>query len=1102
MQRHSSIKVFSRFNRTIFAVFVLVIFIAFALSITRYYRESSAYEQQAKESMEQIAATLNLKLSHSVQALNGLLEFADYFLTNPEQAEQLQPNLIQEADTFYLQPPPRDVIRQRKQLRGNITGIGDIKQFDLLQKQELAMANALTPAFITAQHTNPEVIWFYYVSKKRFVSLFPWVSKNIWKYRDQLISRPYFTNIQNNMKKGNLFWSPPYSDSAGKGLIASLAVGVQQQQKFSGVLVLDIALAKFAQSLPDITQANHGYMLLDKNYNVLINKGNDELSLTKNTDWHDIAPQAFATISNRQLDNLSATQVIGNWFIQKQVLPVNQWMLIKYQPYHQFISPVVSEFLFWFLILLSGLVAFIVLIYWLTRKTFIKPAVEFIQHIENCAQGDSGKIKPTADWRHWFHVVEDIFSQNRSLMQQLKDKNVDLDLLVKEKTFDLQKTSEQHQRDYALLRSVMNAMQELIIFSDGEGKLIGCNLALEKFVNQKQADILGKKACELLPANLCNALIAQAKQAYTAKTTKAYQQVVKMDEDIYELFSRKFFNEAGDALGTINIFRDVTQAYAIQSDLESAKNQAERANKIKGQFLANMSHEIRTPINAIQGMMSLMAKTTLNRVQKQYLANAETASVSLLYLIEELLDLAKIEAGKMPIVRSYVLLDDIIDKALKLNIAKANAKQLPITISIALNVPQYIYSDEIRLVQVLTNFINNAVKFTDQGEVKLELEKLIIDNKEYLRCAVIDSGIGIAKDKQSSLFNAFTQADESMTRKYGGTGLGLSICRQIIQLLQGNLTLESELGKGSTFSFTIPLTTQQQPQKESASKVAESQCSLISVQDILPVSLINKLESLSWQYRHYDQLEPLLSLECAADEVLLITPESINNDRDLFSQVCDKFNVIALCTPMLSEIDEQLSDYLDSLEVTWSIVEKPYYRALMSKIVSLLAKRDSELLTCDNKNISSNNSVIDNTSHQVTTDIDQTDNHTNERNLSGIDILLVEDNLVNQMVATELLKSMQATVTLANNGAEALNKLAEQQFDIVLMDIQMPIMDGLTAAREIRQQAQYKTLPIIAMTAHAGEEDRQQSIAAGMNLHIAKPITADNLLASIVSLLD
>jgi len=1103
----SSIKVFSRFNRTVISVFVLVIIIALTLAATRYYRELNTFEQQAEHSMKQRANTINLKLEHSVQAISGLLEFANYCLKNPNHTAKLLPDLVQDGNEFYLKQPPRDVINQRKQLSGNITGIGDTNKFDKLLQQELAMANALTPAFITAQHTNPEVLWFYYVSKKRFVNLFPWVSRKVWKYRDRLITRPYFTKIQKNMANNNLYWSPPYSDSAGKGLIASLGAGVSQQGKFSGALVLDIDLSRIAKNLPDISQADQGYILLDKNHHVLVNKSSNTINITEKTDWHDIAPQVFKSISNQKLDAFTQSQKIGDWFIQKQVLSTNQWILIKYQPYHQFIAPLAGEFLFWFLILLFGLVAFIVLIYWLTRKTFIEPATEFIQHIENCAQGDSGKIKPTVDWVHWFHLVEDIFSQNRSLMQQLKDKNADLDRRVKEKTFDLQKRSEQHQRDYALLRSVMNAMQELIVFSDGEGKFIGCNLALEKFINKKQKDILGKRACQLLPKTLCNALVSQSKQAYVAATATAYQQVIKMDDRTYELFSRKFFNDVGEALGTINIFRDVTQVYAIQDALEQAKNQAEHANKIKGQFLANMSHEIRTPINAIQGMMYLLAKTTLNRVQKQYLSNAETASVSLLYLIDELLDLAKIEAGKMPIVKSQVLIDDVIDKALKLNIAKANNKHLSISINIALDVPQYIYTDEVRLVQVLTNLINNAVKFTSQGEIKVIVNKTTINNDEYLRCMVIDSGIGIAKDKQGSLFNAFTQADESMTRKYGGSGLGLSICRQIINLLAGELTLESELGKGSTFSFIVPLVSDGVLQQEDNQSAALNKHALITVNDILPVCLINKLESIGWQYRHYHQLDELIEFSANNNEVLLISPADINNQPALFETIAKKFNYIALCLPMLSEIDEALSNHLDALAVTWGIIEKPFYRALIRKIEqltneqsvaeSIVNKKQAD--RCDNKATN-----LDKTANEAIENIQEKssqEQNSQENSLAGVHILLVEDNLVNQMVATELLKSMQAKVTVANNGEEALNILAKQSFDLVLMDIQMPVMDGLTATRKIRKQKRYNNLPIIAMTAHACEEDMQQSIIAGMNLHMAKPVTYDKLLTSIQSLL-
>ncbi len=1066
MPTKSSNKVFSRFYRTVVLVFALVIFIALTLATTRYFREFSHFHQEAQHSMKMQAEVLNDKLSHSVQALSGLLEFANYFLKYPDNVEKLLPDLAQDGEYFYLIRPRRDIIHQRTQLSGNITGIGNIKKFDLAIKQELAMANALTPAFITAKHTNPEVTWFYYVSKRRFVHLFPWVSRQSWQYSDQLIQREYFVEIQKKSFKNEFYWSPPYQDSAGKGLTASLAAGVRRAGEFVGALVIDINLNNLYQSLPKITEAEQGYLLIDQNQRVLLHKSVNETTITANTHWQELVPEVFGQLTAGQLASLTSSQHIDDWFIQKQNLPINNWVLIKYQPYNDFIAPLAGQFVFWFFVLFSGLVAFIVLIYWLTNKTFIKPASEFIQHIEYCAKGDSGKIKPTPDWRHWFHVVEDIFSQNRSLMQQLKDKNVELDKRVKEKTYDLLKTSEQHQRDYALLRSVMNAMPELIIFSDPQGKLIGCNSALEKFVDKKERQLLGKSACQLLPEQMCQALATTSAKAYQDDMCNAYQQVVKTDEHTFELFSRRFFNEDKIPLGTINIFRDVTEAYAVQAALEQAKNQAEQANQAKGQFLANMSHEIRTPINAIQGMMYLLAKTRLNKAQVQYLKNAETASQSLLYLIDELLDLAKIEAGKMPILLADTLVDEIIDKALKLNIGAAHKKELPIYVDIAVDVPNIIHSDEIRLVQVLTNLINNAVKFTSAGKVSVIVELTQINSNSHIQFTVKDTGIGIAKEKQQHLFNAFTQADESMTRKYGGSGLGLSICQQIVKLLGGQLHLTSELGQGSEFCFSVPVN---EALLEKQDETPTVQHNVVAFNTQLPQSLTAKFSAIGWQYDFYTDEEQLFAISNQKANIVLIEAQHLLEQQTLLTKLAQHFDSIGICLPMLAELDDNLNQALEELDIPWVIIEKPYYRAVIRQIiqVSLTTQVSTQLL------------------------------ETPQGDLSSINVLLVEDNLVNQMVAQELLKTMKANVIIANNGQEAIDLLCKNTIDVILMDIQMPVMDGLTATKKIRAMAQFQQLPIIAMTAHAREEDHQQSLSAGMNKHIAKPVTYQVLLATI-----
>jgi PAS domain S-box-containing protein len=1084
-------------------VFVLVIFIAFTLAAMRYFREYTHFYQQAQTTMQQQADGLNTKLSHSVQALTGLVEFANYCLKYPDNTEKLLPEFAQDGEYFYLIKPKRDIFDQRSQLSGNITGIGNIKQFDSAIKQELAMANALTPAFVTAKHTNPEITWFYYISKRRFVHLFPWVSRQSWRYSDQLIKRNYFTEIQKNDFTGQFYWSPPYQDSAGKGLTASIATRVTQKKQFVGALVIDINLNSLRHSLPEIEETNQGYILLDHNQHVLIHKtfnkadkshhNTDDKSykqkITATTTWQDITPDVLKNLSAQQLAKLSETQRIDDWFIQKEILPINGWVLIKYQPYNDFIAPLAGQFLFWFFMLFFGLVAFIVLIYWLTNKTFIKPATEFIQHIEHCARGDSGKIKPTPDWRHWFYVVEDIFSQNRSLMQQLKDRNIELDKRVKAKTADLQKTSEQHQRDYALLRSVMNAMPELIVFTDPQGKLIGCNSALEKFIAQKETNILGKTACSLFPTEMSDALALLSSKAYKDENRKSYQQVIKTSTHTFELFSRRFFDENNKALGTINVFHDVTDVYRTQAALEQAKNQAEQANKTKGQFLANMSHEIRTPINAIQGMMYLLTKTPLNKAQQQYLTNAKTASQSLLYLIDELLDLAKIEAGKMPILMAETYIDEIIDKALKLNIGVAHNKALTVTIDIAANVPQSIVSDEIRLVQVLTNLLNNAIKFTAKGEVNLRVELANVNNitdttttetTTTVLFRVIDTGIGIAKEKQAQLFNAFTQADESMTRKYGGSGLGLSICQQIVKLLGGEIELTSELGRGSEFSFTVP---SKVINKSKNSLKQLKVLSVIAYKTQLPTSLIAKLEEHNWQYIFCADQAELQHTGKMDNSFVLVEANTLLAQPSLVEMITTQFSYLGVCLPMLSELDGQLNQQLEALNIPWGIIEQPYYRAIIKQI-----------MTITEQVVTAQKSAISHPLQEVESNTD---------NLAGVNVLLVEDNLVNQLVAQELLKSMNANVVIANNGQEAFDLLAKNALnkqytiDVVLMDIQMPIMDGLTATKKIRAMTAYQSLPIIAMTAHAREENQQQSFAAGMNKHIAKPVTYQTLLAAI-----
>jgi len=1121
-------KVFKRYNFAVVLVFIIIIIMAVAFGILRYQSELDNYTKQSLIALSEQGGELNSILEHSVQTIKGMQKFANYSLTYPDELSIKAPKLLQDESLFYLDTPRHRVSSINRKLSGNITGKGNINLFEQEKINEIAMANALTPAFISANMTLPAATWFYYISFNKFVNIYPWIDRKNWHYTDKMLNNSYMDKVaQTEVGQNEHFWSPPYIDSAGSGLNTSLSIGVVSDNKIAGAIVININLASLEQTLPELASSKHGIVLLNKKNRVLAYKHQNKSALSAQTSWQDVLPEALEKYSAMELSSFSNSQEVDGWILQKYQLAVNDWTLIKYQPYADFTAPVRSRFMLVYLLFVSGLVAFLTLVYLLTRSTFITPATDFMNHIEYCAQGDPGKIKPTVDWLHWYKIVEDIFGQNRSLLQQLKEKNKDLDLRVIEKTKALIESSQHHQRDSALLRSVMNAMPELIIFNDDENQLIGCNKAFEAYVQQTETVMLGTKVARLMPTSLGNALIELSNQSLHNQSNKvqwddglllnyesiasSYQRVIETNTHTYEVVSRQFFNDLGKSLGTINIFRDVTEQYEIQSALKSAKTQAEFANQAKNQFLANMSHEIRTPINAIQGMMALLEQTHLNPHQLHYLVNAQNASTSLLHLIEELLDLSKIEAGKMFISKHATNLDVIVNKALKLNLGMIRSSDIALIVDIDPDVPQMVMTDEMRLVQVLTNLFNNAVKFTHQGEIKLSVELTAkSQNNVLVRFTVKDDGIGIAKDKQQHLFDAFSQADESMTREYGGSGLGLSICQQIINLLGGEITLESELGVGSSFSFVLPFSLPNIDGSENNQDTALVKDVVVcNFHSELSVNLIRSIEAIQWGYIQVNSLTDIKKLAKQRQVILLVDSGSISIENfkkieHILATPEHPISLLAICQEAVSAIPLYISEKLNQLTLPYILLDKPLYRFSINELNCALVARK-----CDNNVKLGNPSLKSNLTKNTSTiaNINQNEALVVKRDLSDVNVLLVEDNLVNQMVAKELLSNMQANVLIAENGQSALDILAEQQnnerteIDIVLMDIQMPIMDGLTATRIIRKQTLYNELPIIAMTAHARAEDKESSLEAGMNLHIAKPINSDILYSSIESLL-
>ncbi|MGB1263398.1 MAG: response regulator [Cognaticolwellia sp.] len=1094
--QNSKDKLFQRYNTSVIVVFSGVMLLALMITLYSYYLARQSHTNDKLAQMGEYSSQLNKKLAGTVETLTGLRDVAQYYLRFPKELASTIPPLQQDGKYFYLNKSRHSLSPTDRIMSGNITGIGQIDSFNQAHKNELMMANALTPAFVTAQESIKEANWLYYISKRRFVNLYPWVPRNIWQYSDNSLTNDLMRKIKAAKLADEKFWSRPYVDSVGKGLNAALGMGVYLNDEMQGAVLIDINTAGLYHYLPNVNDEDHGYIIVDKYSHVLLHKSNDNLALSARTAFSDAAPKPLNTLSYQTLLALPVSAEVDDWVVQRQQLPINDWLLIEYHRKENFYAAIEQRFLMIFIGIFIGLLTLSVVVYLVTYRSFIAPSKKFISHIEHCSAGDPGKVQPSREWRHWFKIVEDLFGQNRSLMQRLKDQNNELDHRVKEKTQALFYKSEQHQRDYALLRSVMDAIPDFILFNDQQGRLIGCNQAVEHLVRQKESDILGGKISELIANDFGDEVAFSLAQPPTDKSLIEHQQRVTTPYQTLEIYKAPFYGDYNTLLGDIVVIRDVTQQFEVNQALQRAKEQAEEANQTKSQFLANMSHEIRTPINAIQGMFFLLQQSRLNKVQQQYLTNAETASKTLLYLVNELLDSAKVESGNMSVHQEFVDIESVVAQALNLNIASLAGKDLNLNVNIDSQVPLQINSDAMRLVQVLSNLLNNAIKFTQHGKVELSVslscrhdELKTADNVAVL-FNVKDTGIGIEKSKQAGLFEAFKQADESMTRIYGGTGLGLSICQHIAHLLGGDIAIDSRLGHGATFTLALPLDVTDYV----VSKVDNAEFCitkykaqfdnhvLVNIGVDIPDKLVENFTDIEQSLTNLGQFSALKNTKASENTVLFLDSSHFSQgftDSEL-NLIKQQVTILALCQPVASVIATQLVEQLNSNGVNYLLLEMPLYRDVVAKLA-----QEIDRIALNVPVTIANPSVPDARPSGDT--------------LTGLKVLLVEDNPVNQLVATKLLESLQADVVVAQNGQQALDKLAAEPVDIVLMDIQMPVMDGLTASKKIRAQSQYQQLPIIAMTAHAREEDKQQCLAAGMNLHIAKPITLNALRDSMLS---
>lgn len=524
---------------------------------------------------------------------------------------------------------------------------------------------------------------------------------------------------------------------------------------------------------------------------------------------------------------------------------------------------------------------------------------------------------------------------------------------------------------------------------------------------------------------------------------------------------------------------DISNLKDVQEQLANAKVEAEAATEAKSNFLATMSHEIRTPMNAIIGMSHLFGKTDLNSRQQDYNTKILFSAEALLRIINDILDFSKIEAGKLEIEKIPFQLNETMEALSNIVSMKAQEKGLEILFDIDSNVPNSLTGDPLRLGQILINLVNNSVKFTEEGEVIVSAGFEERDDGQFLCFCVSDTGIGMTKDQSKKLFASFSQVDGTITRKYGGTGLGLAISKQLSELMGGCIWVESEKGKGSQFYFEIQVDKiDEQPSRDFNNAPEFLKILIVDDNESARLVLRNIVTGFGF---HADMVNS------GQEAIDIISKNSIKGDSG--------YDVI-LMDWMMPEMDGiETSSKIRNLEQKTKIkvpsilmvsahnreelIQKAQGVGLNGFLTKPVSASDLFDALLNAKNISIN--------HENKRVGIQDNLKTVRSQIGGAKILLVEDNAINRQVATEFLQDVGLVVDEAHDGLQGLEKVNQNSYDLVLMDIQMPNMDGLTATRKIRENEQYKNLPIVAMTAHAMNSDREKSKEAGVNGHITKP---------------
>jgi two-component system sensor histidine kinase/response regulator len=653
-----------------------------------------------------------------------------------------------------------------------------------------------------------------------------------------------------------------------------------------------------------------------------------------------------------------------------------------------------------------------------------------------------------------------------------------------------------------VLRALIDNVPDFMYVKDAESRFVVANASLAHSMGTKSPEeLLHKTDFDFYPKELASAYYRDEQNVIRTK-----QPLFNREEQAFDAHGNKIwvlttkvplYDKNGQVTGIAGVGRDITHLKKTQEEMQKAREAAEAASRAKSEFLANMGHEIRTPLNGVMGMTDLALDTELTPEQREYLETVKMSGDSLLTVINDILDFSKIEAGKIDLEAIDFNLGESLESTLKTLALRADEKGLELLCEVAPEVPEIVRGDSSRLRQIVVNLVGNAIKFTDIGEIAVKVQVESKDGPDCIcRFTVTDSGIGIPEDKRESIFDPFSQADTSTTRKYGGTGLGLTISTRLVGMMGGKIWVESEMGRGSQFHFTV--------------RLGEADTKEIKLGTVAPPELLRGVAVLVVDDNHTNCriLEGMLSR-------WQMKPTSVNGGATALAQLSAAREAGAPYNLILT--DMHMPD-MDGFALIEQIRQRPELAAATIMMLTSAGHR-GDAARCQELGVSAyllkpiRQSELREAVARVLgahecdgaipliTRFSLQDAREPDAYLS---VLLAEDNLVNQRLAVRLLEKRGHRVVVAGTGLEALNALEKESFDLVLMDVQMPEMDGLEATAVIREKEKSSGLhqPVVALTAHAMKGDREKCMAGGMDGYLTKPIRPqelDQLLESYVA---